>query len=792
VYSPNVGSEQFYEAMDNAWECKKTLAMLNAERTIFRDSAAVNYWFPKVKDKVIVPLFDGSITTGKMTRREVLVSKDFVYTVLNHIKTYQAKVLTYQNVLSFVESIRSRVIINGTAARPEWDTDKAILAPLAMTFFLITKLSLVQDEVVLKKFQKFDNTVTDLVWTQIKDCFGAIFPSVKETLSKAGFVKISEKALEIKVPEVYCTFTDRLATEYKKCTEFEQLDLTRPLEKAEQMYNALSELSVLKDLDGFDVEKFQTLCEEKNVNPGDAAKVILSVMNNELTLPFVKPTEEAVAEALSPLPENLETRFELLKLSPDAPFPCVKSLVGGELPSQGMCPKGGDFSFVNSDIAGFHLMSVDAIKKGCMLSTVYTGSLKVQQMKNYIDYLSSSLSATVSNLCKLLKDVHGADPDSKEKSGVWDVRRGKWLLQPQGKCHAWGVCETVEKKNLIVLLQWDKDEPICEGNWLRLAVSSDSMVYSDMGKLQTLTQCLVDGEPPEPTAKIVLVDGVPGCGKTKEILERCNFEDDLILVPGKEASKMIIRRANQSGMVRATADNVRTVDSFLMHPKRRVYKRLFIDEGLMLHTGCVNFLVLLSHCDEAFVFGDTQQIPFICRIANFPYPSHFAKIVADSVEERRTTLRCPADVTHFLNSRYNGKVVCTSNVERSVSAEVVRGKGAMNPVTKPLKGKILTFTQADKFELIEKGYTGVEVMNVNTVHEIQGETFENTSVVRLTATPLEIVSRISPHVLVALTRHTQSMKYYTVVLDPLVKIITDLEKVSNFLLEMYKVEPGTQ
>jgi hypothetical protein len=116
----------------------------------------------------------------------------------------------------------------------------------------------------------------------------------------------------------------------------------------------------------------------------------------------------------------------------------------------------------------------------------------------------------------------------------------------------------------------------------------------------------------------------------------------------------------------------------------------------------------------------------------------------------------------------------------------------MNPVTKPLKGKILTFTQADKFELIEKGYTGVEVMNVNTVHEIQGETFENTSVVRLTATPLEIVSRISPHVLVALTRHTQSMKYYTVVLDPLVKIITDLEKVSNFLLEMYKVEPGTQ
>ncbi len=78
--------------------------MLNAERTIFKDNAALNFWFPKVRDMVIVPLFDASITTGRMSRREVMVNKDFVYTVLNHIKTYQAKALTYANVLSFVES----------------------------------------------------------------------------------------------------------------------------------------------------------------------------------------------------------------------------------------------------------------------------------------------------------------------------------------------------------------------------------------------------------------------------------------------------------------------------------------------------------------------------------------------------------------------------------------------------------------------------------------------------------------------------------------------------------------
>ena len=45
---------------------------------------------------------------------------------------------------------------------------------------------------------------------------------------------------------------------------------------------------------------------------------------------------------------------------------------------------------------------------------------------------------------------------------------------------------------------------------------------------------------------------------------------------------------------------------------------------------------------------------------------------------------------------------------------MIGGKGVLNSVSKPLKGKIVTFTQADKFELEEKGYK-----NVNTVHEIK-------------------------------------------------------------------------
>ena len=36
--------------------------------------------------------------------------------------------------------------------------------------------------------------------------------------------------------------------------------------------------------------------------------------------------------------------------------------------------------------------------------------------------------------------------------------------------------------------------------------------------------------------------------KTKEILSRVNFDEDLILVPGKQAAEMIRRRANSPGL----------------------------------------------------------------------------------------------------------------------------------------------------------------------------------------------------------------------------------------------------
>lgn len=115
------------------------------------------------------------------------------------------------------------------------------------------------------------------------------------------------------------------------------------------------------------------------------------------------------------------------------------------------------------------------------------------------------------------------------------------------------------------------------------------------------------------------------------------------------------------------------------------------------------------------------------------------------------------------------------------------GAGILRPELTKIKGKIITFTQSDKQSLIKSGYN-----DVNTVHEIQGETFEETAVVRATPTPIGLIARDSPHVLVALTRHTKAMVYYTVVFDAVTSIIADVEKVDQSILTMFATTVPTK
>ena len=175
------------------------------------------------------------------------------------------------------------------------------------------------------------------VWDEISLAFGNAFPSVKERLLNRKLIRVAGDALEIRVPDLYVTFHDRLVTEYKASVDMPALDIRKKMEETEVMYNALSELSVLRESDKFDVDVFSQMCQSLEVDPMTAAKVIIAVMSNEsgLTLTFDRPTEANVALALQD--QEKASEGALVVTSREVEEPSMKgSMARGELQLAGL------------------------------------------------------------------------------------------------------------------------------------------------------------------------------------------------------------------------------------------------------------------------------------------------------------------------------------------------------------------------------------------------------------------------------------------------------------------------
>nr|WCD42513.1 replication protein contains methyltransferase and helicase1 domains [Hibiscus latent Hawaii virus] len=805
VYHCTNDAENFIKGMDDAFAVRQRAAMLNAARPLFKDKAAFSVWFPNSVGKVIIPVFRGStVSCSKVKLDKLLVDEDFVFTILNHIRTYTGKQLTYENVLSFVESIRSRVVINGANVRSEWDVKKKDIQDIAMSLFLITKLRTVQDNHILKNFDIKSKSFFDCVKETITSVAGSCFTPLAQVCIDNNWFKLKEDALVIEIPELSQTFMSFMQKEFSESRAIESLDLWDYLDQSSQLYTHVSKLMEKYTLPDFDVEKFKDLCATLKVGPDVIATVIEALMDKSLGFTVVggrdDKTRSAELTAAVAVSKDYgkgyhEEAFEQKPLASAAALnntpmcslkkEWVKKRVA-DMPLQATTQKVQRFFLTDEeegvDMDDLHLMRTSKLKekktqKTCML---YTGTVREQQMKNFLDYLSASICATISNLEKVLNDYWVTGSQTYQTFGLWSCKKKKWILTPPSAGHSWGVA-SINSEHFIVMLNFDENgQPICDPQWDLICVSNDTKLFSCMRILENLLPLPIK----ESVATVTLVDGVPGCGKTAEILKKANFKRDLILTQGKQAAQMIRRRANSADVTKpANTDNVRTVDSFLMNPKPFTYDTLWIDEGLMLHTGMVNYCILLSHCTKCMIYGDTQQIPFINRVMNFDYPQVLRTVVVDSVEKRRVTSRCPLDITYYLSNRYGGPVMSKSDITRSADIKFVAGAARFEPQLTPLSGKIITFTQADKETLKKKGYCDVQ-----TVHEVQGETYNEVSLVRVTPTPLSIVSPDSSHVLVGLSRHTNRLTYYTVIHDCITHTITELGKVSEYIFDMYSVE----
>ena len=185
---------------------------------------------------------------------------------------------------------------------------------------------------------------------------------------------------------------------------------------------------------------------------------------------------------------------------------------------------------------------------------------------------------------------------------------------------------------------------------------------------------------------------------------------------------------------------------------------MWVDEALMVHPGSLFLVTAFSGAARVVLVGDSHQLPYIERVPCIA--GEFKLTTLASVGIQPTTYlsvshRCPADVSARLSDLYPSGMKSSNRIFQSVHKVRV---ASANDI--PQKHYVfLTFTQAEKQTLITR-FRGVSA-NVATIQEYQGQTAKRVAVVRLSDKASADIYNSEPHCLVALSRHTESLVYYT-------------------------------
>lgn len=303
--------------------------------------------------------------------------------------------------------------------------------------------------------------------------------------------------------------------------------------------------------------------------------------------------------------------------------------------------------------------------------------------------------------------------------------------------------------------------------------------------------------------KVKLIDGVPGCGKSTWILNNADLYRQVVLATARSSTDDLRSRftapTEKGGMAvpeKVAATQVRTVDSFFLNPgKTQRVNSFHFDEALMSHYGMIVFCAKMLKAELVICQGDTKQIPFINRVDQIVLTHHTFPRERLIVEEKRESYRIPADVAYMLNKKryYSGEEVKTHNkVVRSVMSKVIPTANNL-PLIPGMQ--YLTFLQSDKAVVQSLLKDAGVKAKVSTVHEAQGETFQDVCWTRLMKTDNNIYPGGKDHQsynIVGLTRHTRSLVYYTVVEDSLYRDISDIVNIEENQLRKCLVSEGTK
>lgn len=262
--------------------------------------------------------------------------------------------------------------------------------------------------------------------------------------------------------------------------------------------------------------------------------------------------------------------------------------------------------------------------------------------------------------------------------------------------------------------------------------------------------------------KVTLVEGVPGCAKTTQIVEAFE-EGDLVLSATREGAGDIRERIEALKGDTFERNSVATIDSFLLRNDQKRYTNVYVDEGFMCHAGQLLYAALKAGTNRLIVFGDSNQIPFVNRLGTIKPIFHDINDVDHNTVVRSHSYRITMDTAAILNSLrcYSEKVTTSNHTQISLHVKQYNQKHI------PRDKQILVFTQSEKATLIRDGFK-----RVNTAGEYQGKQCDDVVVVRSNPKPLSIYDNIN-QMIVLLSRHRKSCTYYTVCAnDALAKLMT--------------------
>lgn len=273
-----------------------------------------------------------------------------------------------------------------------------------------------------------------------------------------------------------------------------------------------------------------------------------------------------------------------------------------------------------------------------------------------------------------------------------------------------------------------------------------------------------------------IVQAAAGCGKTYFVVKNCvpahmPCASNVLLstIEGKEDFIRRIEKEYKAELSQEHRVHIRTLASFIVNNKRNMRSdTLFIDEALMSHPGQIFYAIALSGATDVKLLGDVLQIPYVNRTPAYTTKYHKLADFVPIVDTLYVSYRCPTDVaarldSHYLELNKNG---CGMKAVRfrTNTCKVVRLNNDNFPKDKDIQ--YLTFTQNEKkkLELLQ--------LRVSTIHEFQGKEAKVIYVVRLNPFPQEELFLRFNYALVALTRHTDRLVYYTrVTSDALSKLI---------------------